>query len=150
MYDGCQEPVTTTTTFQFDLDGGRACLDFANTLSASSGDHLTTYADLVAFAEQSKLITRDDADWLRFEAKQEPDAAEGVVVRAKRLRQSIFSMFAAIADGKAAPERDLDALNFDLAASLSHARVLPDVGGPGYHWGWIGHNLDAPLWPISR
>src|SRR5712692_11584132 len=48
----------------FDLDGGRACLDFANTLgsSASATDHLTNYADLVAFVAQSDLITPQDAD----------------------------------------------------------------------------------------
>src|SRR5712691_10717345 len=39
--------------YAFDLDAGRACLDFANTLS-SSGEHLTSYADLDAFAAQSQ------------------------------------------------------------------------------------------------
>src|SRR5437588_7534321 len=118
------------TDFQFDLDGGRACLDFANTLSAS-GEHLNTYADLVAFAEQSHLLTRDDAAWLRAEAGRDPVSAEGVLVRAKRLRQSMFAIFAAIAEGKPAPERDLDLLNFDLAASMSHARVLPNAAASG-------------------
>src|SRR5260370_10509978 len=60
------------TDYVFDLDGGRACLDFANT-DSSSGDHLGSYADLVAFAAQSDLLTPHDAAGLRGEG--EPDAA---------------------------------------------------------------------------
>src|SRR4051812_1784313 len=53
-----KEPEALPEPYVFDLDGGRACLDFANTLgaSAASTDHLTHYVDLVAFATQSSLI----------------------------------------------------------------------------------------------
>jgi predicted RNA-binding Zn ribbon-like protein len=137
--------------YVFDLDGGRPCLDFANTLSFSGEDHLSTYADLVAFAEQSKLLTPADADWLRAEAGRDVATAEGVLVRARRLRASIAAIFSALASVKAPSEHDLDLLNFDLSASLSHARVFPNTPpDAGYHWGWSGRNLDAPIWPITR
>src|ERR1035441_8617882 len=47
--------------YQFDLSGGALCLDFANTVShrhlpQRRAEHLDTYADLVAFADQSKLL----------------------------------------------------------------------------------------------
>jgi predicted RNA-binding Zn ribbon-like protein len=134
--------------YVFDLDGGRACLDFANTLS-TSGEHLNSYADLVAFAAQSQLISADDAAWLRAEGERDRAAAEGVLVRAKRVRESMRTIFSSLAAGKTPPEHDLAVLNMDLAASLSHARVLP-AGGGAYRWGWTGRNLDAPMWPISR
>jgi predicted RNA-binding Zn ribbon-like protein len=136
----------------FDLDGGRACLDFANTLGSSpeSTDRLTDYADLVAFAAQSELITRQDADWLRAQAESEPVAAARVLTRAKRLRNAVRSIFSSLAAGKPLSEAELGVLNFDLAASLSHARVLPTQDGQGYRWGWSGRNMDAPLWPITR
>ncbi len=136
----------------FDLDGGRACLDFANTLgsSPSSADRLTNYADLVAFAVQSELITPQDADWLRVQGEQEPRVAAGVVTRAKRLRQAMRRIFSRLAAGQQLPEADLGVLNVDLAASLAHARVVPTDAGDGHRWGWSGRNLDAPLWPITR
>jgi predicted RNA-binding Zn ribbon-like protein len=144
------QPPTSPTSEQvvFDLDGGRACLDFANTLS-SSGEHLNSYADLLAFAAQAQLIDADDAAWLRAEGERDRATAEGVLVRAKRVRESIRTIFSSLAAGKALPEHDLAVLNMDLAASMSHARVLPADGG-GYRWGWTGRNLDAPIWPISR
>src|SRR5438105_2070524 len=60
--------------YVFDLDGGRPCLDFVNTLgsSPSSTDHLARYADLVAFAAQSHLVTPTDAEWLQAQAELEP------------------------------------------------------------------------------
>jgi predicted RNA-binding Zn ribbon-like protein len=136
----------------FDLDGGRACLDFANTLGASptSTDHLTTYADLVAFAAQSQLITPDDADWLRHQGDAEPTVAAGVLTRAKRLRAAMRAIFARLAAGAKLPTAELGVLNSNLAASLPHARVVPTGAGDGYRWGWSGRNLDAPLWPITR
>jgi predicted RNA-binding Zn ribbon-like protein len=135
--------------YQFELDAGRPCLDFANTLSPS-GDHLQGYADLVAFAEQSRLISHDDAEFLRADADLERAAADGVMVRAKRLRAAIASMFAAIAAGKPPSEHDVATLNFDLATSMKHARVVQNEADGGYHWGFQGRSLDAPIWPISR
>jgi predicted RNA-binding Zn ribbon-like protein len=133
----------------FDLDGGRPCLDFANTLTSSGVDHLATYTDLVAFADQSELITPFDAVWLQAEGERDPLIAQGVVVRARRLRAAMRAIFAAIALDETPSDHDLSVLNFDLAASLGHARVVPQGEG-GYRWGWAGRNLDAPLWPITR
>jgi predicted RNA-binding Zn ribbon-like protein len=137
--------------YVFDLDGGRACLDFANTLSSSPpSDHLNDYADLVAFAAQSDLITPRDAEWLRAEALRDPATANAVLTRAKRLREALRAIFVSVAAGRDLSEADLDVLNFDLGASLAHARVVPTHDGDGYQWGWTRRNLDAPLWPIAR
>ena len=140
------------TTYLFDLDGGRACLDFANTrgFDPTSPDHLTHYADLVNFAAQSDLITPEDADWLRAQSEREPTVAAGVLTRARKLRDAVRTIFLKVAAGETPPESALSLLNFDLAASLSHARVVPTGNGDGYRWGWSGRNLDAPLWPITR
>src|SRR6266849_2248705 len=85
--------MTTTAQYVFDLDGGQPCLDFANTLTFSGEEHLNTYADLVAFAGQSLLITPEDAEWLRAEAQRDTATVEGVLVRARRLRTSIYAIF---------------------------------------------------------
>jgi predicted RNA-binding Zn ribbon-like protein len=87
---------------------------------------------------------------LRAEAGRDPAIADGVLTRAKRLRASMRNIFFKLADGKQPTERDLGVLNFDLAASLSHARVWPTGADGGFAWGWAGRNLDAPIWPITR
>jgi predicted RNA-binding Zn ribbon-like protein len=135
--------------YVFDLDGGRACLDFANTRS-TSGEHLNSYTDLVAFAAQSRLLTPEDASWLEAQAKRDPATAEGVLVRARRLREAMRAIFSSIAAGGSPRDADLGTLNFDLAVSLQHARVIADATQGGYQWGWSGRYLDAPVWPIAR
>ncbi len=139
----------SVSDYTFELDGGAVCLDFANTL-ASSGDHLNDYADLVAFAAQSQLLTPEDADWLLAEAQRDRVSAEGVMVRAKRLRSAIYTIFAAIAAQERPREHDVQQLNVELAATLQHARILPATSEGAYQWGWSGRNADAPLWGITR
>jgi predicted RNA-binding Zn ribbon-like protein len=134
----------------FDLDTGHPCLDFANTLTTSGQEHITSYADLLAFAEQSQLLTPDEAAWLRAEGERDPVVADGVVVRARNLRAALKSLFSALARGKVPTERDRAVLNGNLAVSMSHAMVLPNAADDGFHWDWGGHDLDTPLWPITR
>jgi predicted RNA-binding Zn ribbon-like protein len=142
---------TTTTTdsssFTFDLDAGRTCLAFANTRD-SSGEHLNSYADVVAFAAQSDLITPEDAEWLQVAGTQETVVAQGMLRRARDLRSAIYAIFSALVAGRRPATADLGRLNSELAATQSHARVVAE--GTGYRWGWAGRNLDAPLWGISR
>jgi predicted RNA-binding Zn ribbon-like protein len=137
--------------FVFDLDGGRTCLDFANTLSSTSGDHLPAYADLLAFAVQAEVLTREDADWLHAASEHDPSSAEGVLGRAHLLRAAIYAIFSAIAAGESAADEDLELLNAELAGSLRHARVVSTPNHRDYAWGWSnGRDLDAPLWGICR
>jgi len=138
--------------YVFDLDGGRACLDFANTLgsSADSTDHLNDYGDLVAFAAQSGLITPEDAEWLRSQGEVEPVAAAGVFKRAKRLRQAMRGIFSRVAAGKPVRDVELAALNSEVAVTMAHAWVVPSGDSNGYRWSWARQNIDAPLWPITR
>jgi predicted RNA-binding Zn ribbon-like protein len=133
----------------YDLDGGRACLDFANTRSVSSGDQLTTYARLVAFAEQSALITPEHAAWLQTAGQAEPELGQRALNRARRLRDAMQAVFAALAAGQTPRDHDLGVINHELGLSLSHQRVLPDGQG-GYRWSFVGRGFESPLWPITR
>lgn len=142
------QPVQTPSDYVFELDAGCTCLDFANTLTFGR-DHLNSYADLLAFADQAHLITPEDAAWLRARAERDQHSADGVLVRARWLRQAIRGIFGNLAAGETPRELDLDVLNRDLAESLAHARVLAGSGG-GYAWGWSGRDLDMLIWPITR
>ena len=140
--------------YQFDLDAGRVCLDLVNTHSRRTGDHLASYADLIALAHQSALITPTDAKRLLRLAAQDPVQAQGVLTRAYRLRDALSRIFSAIAGRRAPASADLDVLNSDLAATMPQARVVPAAAdGQQFTWGWVGGSgrvLDAPLWPIVR
>ncbi len=133
--------------YVFDLDTGILCLDFVNTRDAS-GQHLRTYADLVAFAQQSSLVTPADADWLHAQAEREPLLAQGVLTRALHLREALRDIFQAVANDDVPHDADLAVLNGDLALSLPNARI--EANGEGFDWTWSGRALDCVLWPISR
>jgi predicted RNA-binding Zn ribbon-like protein len=142
----------------FDLDAGRLCLDFVNTHSQRTGEHLHTYADLLAFAHQSGLLPQAEADRLRRQAARQPNDAQALLTRAHALRAALFGIFSAVAAGREPPEADLDAFNFALATTLPHARVRPAgrasaTPDPAFVWDWAGGRaagLEAPLWEVVR
>jgi len=136
------------SSFEFDLSGGHLALDFTNTFSSTSGEHLNTYADLVDFAHQSGFLTQADAEWLQAEAARDPAPSAGVLNRARHLRAALRGIFDALANTTEPSESDLDVLNGDLAVSLRHARVVRDKHG--FVWGWAGRDFDCTLWPIAR
>jgi len=136
-----------TDAFVFDLDAGCACLDFANTHD-STGEHLNTYADLVAFAAQSQLLTPLDAEWLHAAGRADARAADAVLRRAMQLRGALHAIFSALAAGRTAHAADLEQLNGELAVTQGHACVVADESG--YRWGWAARELDAPLWGVCR
>jgi predicted RNA-binding Zn ribbon-like protein len=138
-----------TRSFTFELDSGRPCLDFANTHD-SAGEHLNTYVDLLDFAGQAHLITRPEADRLQAAARADPPAAQRVLDRARHLRATIYALFSAIAANGTPADADLEHLNTELAAMLSHARVEAEGDGYRWGWGWAGTALDTPLWSVTR
>jgi predicted RNA-binding Zn ribbon-like protein len=145
--------MSASTPSVFDLDAGRLCLDFANTLSPTSGEHLASYADLLAFARQANLLTPDQADRLQRLAEEQPNAAARALQAALRLRTAVRAVFFAVADARAASEADLQVLNDFVARALAHARLVPRQTGdqtPSYGWEWAGEDLDRPVWPITR
>jgi len=149
----------------FDLDGGRLCLDFANTWSASSGEHLNTYADLVSFAEESGVLDAEDAARLRADAASRPARTDAVMERAYTLRAASYAIFSKVAAGRALEAEDLEMLNYEVAASMRHLRVEADTKLRGdaetlarteadaplsFRWAWNALDLDRPLWDIAR
>src|SRR5690349_5823528 len=94
------------------------CLDFANTRywrgQATATETLNTPADLAAWAKTTKA----------------PSAKEFETALA--LRETIYRLFDAQAEGKAAAPRDLETLNHAL--SHAPARTTLRRGRDGYSW----------------
>lgn len=138
---------------RFEFIGGEPCLDFTNTVGGdrrtSTVEHLHSYADLVSWARQGELITPAQARGLLLRAEREPDAAAETLATAIDLREAMFRVFFALAEGKRPGQGDLDRINRALAASLGHRRVVQS--GRGYTLGWEDSDrLDRILWPVAQ
>jgi predicted RNA-binding Zn ribbon-like protein len=158
----------------FDLSGGALCLDFANTLDDRPGprpnEHLGSYADLLTFAWQTGALDDGQLARLHAHAQRRPAEAAASLARALDLREVIYRLFLALAEGEAVPPADLAALNWSLAEALAQARLVEaQIPTPGHHpdpvehregrrgrgqftWSWADDPIDLnmPLWPVAR
>ena len=142
--------------YQFDLSGGALCLDFANTVSRRHlperrAEHLESYGDLVAFAQQSDLLPAGLARRLRGQAKLKPREAQSVFGKAIALRETLFRAFSAIAAGKPVPPEELQGINHSALEALRHRRLVRTNGDYRWEWGWDSASvLLRILWPIAE
>jgi predicted RNA-binding Zn ribbon-like protein len=140
--------------YVFDLSGGRLCLDFANTVGNRNGqrpsEHLNRYCDLVGWGRQAGLLPGDDAWELLREGAGRPAEAENVLVRARALREALYTIFSARAAGRTAPAADLAQLNAALPEALARLHVAPAGHGFVWHWRAEPADLDRMLWPVLR
>ena len=142
--------------YQFDLSGGALSLDFANTVShrhlpQRRAEHLDSYADLVAFADQSSLLPPKLAASLRVHASRDPAGVRRAFRRAILLRESLYRAFSAIAAGRHAPPADVRQINDFALAALRHRKLARSNGD--YRWEWQSDGsdlLDRILWPIAE
>jgi predicted RNA-binding Zn ribbon-like protein len=143
-----------TETRKFDLSGGNAALDFANTLAWRQSDErrredLQSYADLVEWGRQSGIIDEGEAAALLAAAERHPSRAAEVLEEAKRVRESIFDAFANVAAGTPVTDEALAGLNARLPEALSRLRL--EAWDEGVVWTWSPEPaLERVLWPVVR
>lgn len=134
--------------------GGALCLEFTNTTSARRTDtpseHLHSYADLLAWAQGQKILTSELAVRLAGESERHPQAAADALQRALALREALYRIFTAHADGLPPAAPDLQLLNTTLAEAMPHRRLT--VGADGFTWEWEAEadDLAQMLWPVAR
>ena len=114
----------------FEWSGGHPALDLVNTLderpSASPIENLATYRDLTRFAALAGLIDRRTAARLeRLDGTGSP-----VVKRARRLREHLHDVLAAVHSRQRPLQSDLDALSAAIRAAHA-ARTLVASPSPG-------------------
>jgi predicted RNA-binding Zn ribbon-like protein len=141
--------------YEFDLTGGNLSLNLANTVSRRDDperrkEHLENYADVVAFALQSGILTPKQARELRSYAKQHEGEARQSFRKLIALREALFRAFSAIAQEKLAGPADLGLLSNCAVEALQH-RSLERANG-GYRWEWRseGSPLDRILWAAAQ
>ena len=134
--------------------GGALCLEFTNTASARRTDtpteHLHSYGDLLAWAEGQGVLSPAFAAHLAALGEGRPQEAAATVLQARALRDAIFSIFTAHADGRAPAAEDLALLNGALVEALPHRRLV--YTGEGFTWQWEEDPaaLAQMLWPVAR
>ncbi|UCH62173.1 MAG: ABATE domain-containing protein [Fidelibacterota bacterium] len=134
--------------------GGRLCLEFTNTVdryeAEDTGDSLLDYTDLVRWAEKVQVIGGDEAKQLLVRASRDRGAAEAALRKAKRLRATIYQIFAAIAQDQRPSTTNLDQLNRILTRVQSQVHIVSRPEGFGWAWQAGGFDLEAVLWPVVR
>jgi predicted RNA-binding Zn ribbon-like protein len=140
------EPTLSAEAKSFDRCAGHLALDFANAVRARPTsapiDLLPTYAELLAFARQCQLAPPAQLRRLERRAAADRHAAEAARLEAVGLREALYKIFAAVADGRAVDAADLAAFN----AALARMRIGRDLD-----WEWAAPDaLDSMLGPIAR
>lgn len=137
----------------FEFIGGQMCLDFVNTVGGMRGglaqELLTSYADLVTWSRQARLVTEEAARLLQAEQGAAEEAA-AVLERAYMLREALYRIFTALVNGAAPAKDDLDALNLELEQGMAGARLIATADGFAWAWGSNEQALDQMLGPLAR
>jgi predicted RNA-binding Zn ribbon-like protein len=144
----------TDDDYAFDLSGGRLCLDFANTVgwrgSDAPAEHLGSYGDLVAWAEQARAVAPRDARALLRRAAARPAEARQALAGAIELREALYRVFAAIAAGRPPRAPDLAIVNAAVPAAFERSRLVRSNTGFTLAAGVKDDDLAAPLTPVVR
>ena len=139
----------------FELNSGRLCLDFTNTVQArplsEKVDLVTSYADLLSWAHQATILTPGEAARLAETARQQPRAADDALAQVLSLREALYGIFSARAAGLPAPAPDLHTVNKAIGKAMTRAGLSPSAAG-GFQWAWpdapIG--VDRVSWWVAR
>jgi predicted RNA-binding Zn ribbon-like protein len=149
----------------FKLVGGRACLDFVNTVSgrlpnpdAPGRDYadrveqewLLTFDDLVRWGTVAGGLSPAEAQGMERAARAMPARAARVLARARGLREALYRLFVAVAQRRRPDPADIEVLNRELARARTRERLAP--GSRRFELTWVAdsHALDRVLWPVAR
>lgn len=136
--------------YVFELTGGAACLDLANTLDQRRGtpnELLTDYGRLLHWCEQTALLPASDIAALSQAATSKE--ARAALTDAKRLRETLFGIFRTLADSGAVNEGLLEEFNSWVRRANARRRIAAQ--GMGFVWTYDARQRAAPdcmLWPI--
>ncbi len=155
MEMGKLDAKATTIEPKFDFVGGYLCLDFANTVrgyprDSISRECLTSYPHLVVWSQQVNLTSESEAPVLLRKAERAPVEAASILERARAIREAIYSIFGAVAQGTRPTGSDLDLLNRELERAMAGPRVIVTTDGFAWEWRKEVGAFDQMLAPVVR
>jgi len=117
--------------YAFDFCGGHLAIDLTNTVG-SRGDrreeHLQTFGDLVAWAEARGVLKRAGAARLRRAAAKRPAHARAALAAATELREALYRLIGALADGRHTAAADLAVVNAHVRSTMSRLQLTAAPG----------------------
>lgn len=132
----------------FDLVGGRLCLDFVNTVSwrgtREPKDALDSYEALLRWGVCAGTLSRTEASAMGRIALESPRSGVVVLARARELREAIYRIVRAWKRGRPPRREDLALVN---ASAPARNELLWDRG----RFVWIrerSRRLEKMLWPV--
>ena len=133
------------------LIGGALCLDFANTLHGHGRvplhEYLINYRDLVLWSRHAGILTVRETRSLIQKAIQRPYKSLLTFRKVLTLREAIYRIFSAVAQGTFPKKADLHTLTEAYLEALTHSCFVRVENG--FAWGWTNERtLDRMLWPI--
>lgn len=155
-----------TRAAKFKMIGGRLCLDFINTVGGRDTqeapartsradytireDKLESYSDLLAWSVRAGTLNESEARRLLRMAKENPTAANSVLKKGIRLRETIYRIFRSIVGGLSPNKDEIDFLNRELTAARAHERLTQKEERFVWDWDDKSKTLDSVLWAIAR
>jgi predicted RNA-binding Zn ribbon-like protein len=138
------------------LEGGQLALDFVNTVGGLRDDPpspdeelLVSYEELVAWCVRLGVISDADSRRLLRSARADERGARRALRRAHELRELLYPIFRAIADGAEPPPELLERLRDADREALAQARL--ELAGGAMRWTWPAPDeLADPLRPIAH
>lgn len=136
---------------RFERVGGHPALDFVNTVQRwdggrPAGEYLVDYAALAKWHAVTGLL---DARTLRQLETGSQAARRKAWQRATGLRDALYRLFAALAAGRPAAQKDLDELNRAVARTVSWRRMTAEGRNVVACWNFKGAPPTAILGPVA-
>lgn len=136
----------------FHITAGALCLDFANTMSwrrsAAPIERIEDIGDLASWARQVGLISKR-AEWtVQTQAGRQPASARARLAAARRLRETIFDVFAAQAERRQIPMRAFNRLSRAIHGAIRRSQL--ERVDRGFRWRVIkGDPIDDALAAVA-
>ena len=102
------------------------------------------------WAAAGDVLPKSVISRLRELAAKNEGRAVRALAEAKRIREVIYEVFVALADGRKPPEGGLAALNAVMPEAFGHLRLKPSPEGFEFGWALAGQDLQEPLWPVIK
>ncbi len=137
-----------------DLLSGRLCLDFTNTLDPRMGEHprefLNTYSDLVAWSQHAGVLTQEQGNSLLQKAHNSSEEATEAFKNAILLRESLYSIFSALAARLEPHKSDMERVQHMFARAMTHAKLSHTQTQFTWEWDKSQGRFDCMLWVIAN
>jgi predicted RNA-binding Zn ribbon-like protein len=142
-------------TARNDDSSGRIAIEFTRTRGWEArdrdDDELDSWERYVHWALREGVVNGGAVSGLLKEGKRRSQAASRAVMRARRLRDSVYGLLVARAEKQRALSEDLERLNEELKASGAWLQLVQR--GSAHSWGWKDNarfQLGFITWSVAR